>query len=147
MIFHRLIRDLLRPIKNNKLYMSFIGEFISEQNNILFNGEKGINVELKTLLSKCMSNTTKKIIFSSNNQLFYKYKYQINNTNNNSILSYFENNYNFFEGCNSNNIFSVKMQMENYLKTNKIKIGDEFKAMKTSDLIKEFSKVSYTVYF
>jgi serine/threonine protein phosphatase PrpC len=139
-IFHRLIRDLLRPIKNNKLYMSFIGEFISEQNNILFNGEKGINVELKTLLSKCMSNTTKKIIFSSNNQLFYKYKYQINNTNNNSILSYFENNYNFFEGCNSNNIFSVKMQMENYLKTNKIKIGDEFKAMKTSDLIKEFSK-------
>ena len=139
-IFHRLIRDLLRPIKNNKFYTNFIGEYISEQNNILFNGEKGINIDLKNLLNKCMINNTKKIIFFNNNQLFYKYKYQINNINNNLILSYFENNYNLFEGCNSNNFFSVKIQMENFLKANKIKICDEFKGMKTTDLIKEYIK-------
>ena len=140
-IFHRLIRDLLRPIKNNKMFTNFIGEFISEQNNILFNGEKGINIDLKSLLNKCMNNNTKKIIFFNNNNLFYKYKYQINNINNNAVISYFETNYCFFEGCNSNNnLFSLKMQMENYLKANKIKICDEFKGMKTSDLIKEFIK-------
>ena len=139
-IFHRLIRDLLAPIKNNKLLASFLGEYISEQNNILFNGEKGINNDLKNMLNKCLNNNSKKIIFFKNNQFFYKYKYQISNIISNPVLSYFENNYSAFEGCNNNNIFSLKMQTENFLKTNKIKICDEFKGMKTTDLIKEYIK-------
>ena len=139
-IFHRLIRDLLSPIKNNKILINFIGEYISEQNNILFNGEKGINVDLKNILNKCLNSNTKKVIFFKNNQFFYKYKYQINNINNNTILSYLENNYNIFENCNSSNLFSLKMQMENFLKSNKIKISDEFKGKKTIDLIKEYIK-------
>ena len=139
-IFHRLIKDLLAPIKNNKILTTFIGEYISEQNNILFNGEKGINEDLKNILNKCMNNNTKKIIFFKNNHLFYKYKYQINNPNNNPILSYFENNYSTFEGCNCSNLFSVKMAMENFLKANKIKISEEFKGIKCTDLIKEYIK-------
>ena len=139
-IFHRFIKDLLAPIKNNKSFTNFIGEYISEQNNILFNGEKGINIDLKNILNKCLNNNTKKIIFFKNNQFFYKYKYQINNINNNPILYYFENNYNILESCNSNNFFSVKMQTENFLKSNKIKISDDFKGMKTTDLIKEYIK-------
>ena len=139
-IFYRLIKDLLYPIKNNKFLTNFFGEYISEQNNILFNGEKGINTDLKNMLNKCLNNNAKKVIFFKNNQYFYKYKYQINNINNNPVLSYFENNYSLFEGCNSNNIFSLKMQTENFLKTNKIKICDEFKGMKTTDLIKEYIK-------
>ena len=139
-IFHRLIKDLLAPIKNNKGFAFFMGEYISEQNNILFNGEKGINVDLKNILNKCLNSNTKKVIFFKNNQFFYKYKYQINNINNNTILSYLENNYNIFENCNSSNLFSLKMQMENFLKSNKIKISDEFKGKKTIDLIKEYIK-------
>ena len=139
-IFQRLIKDLLAPIKNNKMLANFIGEYISEQNNILFNGEKGINEDLKNILNKCMNSNTKKILFFKNNHFFYKYKYQINNPNNNPVLSYFETNYSVFEGCNSSNLFSVKMQMENYLKTNKIKICEEFKGMKCLDVIKEYIK-------
>ena len=139
-IFHRLIKDLLAPIKNNKSFINFLGDYISEQNNILFNGEKGINDDLKNLLNKCLNNNTKKNIFFKNNHFFYKFKYQINNISNNPILCFFENNYNIFENCNSNNFFSVKMQTENFLKSNKIKINDEFKGMKTSDLIKEYIK-------
>ena len=33
-IFYRLIRDLLSPLKNNKTLKHFIGLYISEQNNI-----------------------------------------------------------------------------------------------------------------
>ena len=139
-IFHRLIKDLLAPIRNNKNLMTFIGEYISEQNNILFNGEKGIDEGLKGILNKCMNNNTKKIIFFKNNLFFYKYKYQINNPNNNPIISYFESNYNAFEECNTSNLFSVKMQMENFLKTNKIKTSEEFKGIKCTDLIKEYIK-------
>ena len=139
-IFQRLIKDLLYPIKNNKSFTNFIGEYISEQNNILFNGEKGINNDLKNSLNKCLNNNTKKVIFFKNNQLFYKYKYQINNINNNPLLCFFENNYNIFESCNNSNFISIKMQTENFLKTNKIKINDDFKGMKTIDLIKEYIK-------
>ena len=139
-IFQRLIKDLLFPIKNNKSFTNFIGEYISEQNNILFNGETGINNDLKNTLNKCLNNNTKKIIFFKNNQLFYKYKYQINNINNNPLLSFFENNYNIFETCNNSNFISIKMQTENFLKTNKIKINDDFKGTKTTDLIKEYIK-------
>ena len=144
-IFHRFIKDLLAPIKNNKVLAAFIGEYISEQNNILFNGEKGINEELKNILNKCMNNNTKKIIFFKNNYFFYKYKYKINNPNNNPIISYFENNYSAFECCNNTNLFSVKMAMENFLKTNKIKISEEFKGMRCMDLIKEY--INRIVYF
>ena len=136
-IFYRLIRDLLSPLKNNKTLKHFIGLYISEQNNILFNGEKGINSELKSLLNKCLNNNSKKVIFNKNNLFYYKYKYQINT--NHPVLSFFENNYNLFE-VNNNNIFSIKMQFENFLKTNKIKICEDFKGMKSTDLIKEYIK-------
>ena len=136
-IFHRLIKDLLAPVKSSKSFAHFIGEYISEQNNILFNGEKGISSNLKNLLIKCMNNNAKRIIFSKNNQLYYKFKYQIKTCH--PVLNYFENNYNIFE-ANSQNIFSLKMQMENFLKSNKIKICDDFKGMKSTDLIKEYLK-------
>ena len=58
-IFHRLIKDLLEPIKNNKLMTNFLGEYISEQNNILLNGKKSINSGIKNLLNKCWNNNTK----------------------------------------------------------------------------------------
>jgi serine/threonine protein phosphatase PrpC len=139
-IFHRLIRDLLFPIRNNKPFTHFIGEFISEQNNILFNGEKGINMDLKSMLNKCLNNNAKKTIFFNNNQFYFKYKYEIINFNN-PIISYLDNNYCYFEGCNSSsNLISLKMQMENYLKANKLKISDDFKGLKTADLIKDYIK-------
>ena len=139
-IFNRLIKDLLAPIKNNKQFAIFLGEFISEQNNILFNGEKGINKDLNLLLNKCLNNNSKKTIFFKNNQLYFKYKYEINNFNN-PILVYLDNNYCFLEGCNSSsNFISIKMQMENFLKTNKIKVSDEFKGLKTADLIRDYIK-------
>jgi serine/threonine protein phosphatase PrpC len=84
-----------------------------------------------------MNNNAKRIIFSKNNQLYYKFKYQIKTCH--PVLNYFENNYNIFE-ANSQNIFSLKMQMENFLKSNKIKICDDFKGMKSTDLIKEYLK-------
>jgi len=95
------------------------------------------NANLKNLLSKCMNNNNKRIIFSKNNQLYYKFKYQIKTCH--PVLNYLENNYNIFE-ANSQNIFSLKMQMENFLKSNKIKISDDFKGMKSTDLIKEYLK-------
>lgn len=127
----------MAPVKSSKSFAHFIGEYISEQNNILFNGEKGISSNLKNLLIKCMNNNAKRIIFSKNNQLYYKFKYQIKTCH--PVLNYFENNYNIFE-ANSQNIFSLKMQMENFLKSNKIKICDDFKGMKSTDLIKEYLK-------
>ena len=120
-IFLRLIKDLLAPIKNSKILSNFIGDYISEQNNILFNGEKGINCELKNTLKNCMNNNTKKTLFFNNNQFFYKYKYNINNINNNQTLSYLENNYNILENSSESNLYSLKIQMENFLKVNKIK--------------------------
>jgi len=138
-IFHRLIKDLLAPIKNNKGFVFFIGEYISEQNNILFNGEKGINSDLKNILNKCMNNNTKKIIFNKNNQFYYKYKYQINS--NHPVLGFFENNYNIFEdNANNNNPFPIKILMDNFVKSNKIKLSDDFKGMKSINLIKEYIK-------
>ena len=140
-IFHRFIKDLLEPIKNSKLLTYFLGEYISEQNNILFNWEKNVNSELKSLLSKCLNNNTKKIIFNNNNIYYYKYKYQLNNPSANPIINFFENNYNSLEEMNtSNNIFPMKMSLENYIKNNKIKIGNEFKGTKYVTLIKEYIK-------
>ena len=138
-IFHRLIKDLLAAIKNNKRFVFFMGEYISEQNNILFNGEKGINCDLKNILNKCMNNNTKKIVFNKNNQFFYKYKYQVNS--NHPVLGFFENNYNIFEdNTNNNNPFPMKILMDNFVKTNKIKLSDDFKGMKSINLIKEYIK-------
>ena len=140
-IFYRLIRDLLYPLKNNKALKHFTGAYISEQNNILFNGEKGISSDLKSLLNKCMNSNAKKLIFNKNNQYYYKYKYQINH--NHPVLNFFENNSNLFEvnnTSNTSNIFSIKMQFENFLKSNKIKLCEDFKGMKSTDLIKEHIK-------
>ena len=138
-IFHRFIKDLLELVKSNKSMIIFLGEYISEQNNILFNGEKNISSNLNNLLNKCMNNNTKKIIFLKNNIYYYKYKYEINNPSNNPIISYFDNNLNILEN-NNNNIFVLKMNLENYIKNNKIKINDEFKNIKLTNLIKEYMK-------
>ena len=111
-IFHRFIKDLLEPIKNSKLLTYFLGEYISEQNNILFNGEKNVNSELKNILSKCLNDITKKILFNNNNIYYYKYKYQINNPSTNPILNFFEYNLNSLEEMNvNNNIFPFKMNL------------------------------------
>ena len=140
-IFHRLIKDLLEPIKNNKLMTNFLGEYISEQNNILFNGEKSINSGLKNLLNKCWNNNTKRLLFSKSNIFYYKNKYKLNNPSVNPILNFFENNLNISEELNfNNNLFPLKMNLENYIKNNKIKIGDDFKGAKPLQLIKEYVK-------
>ena len=140
-IFHRLIKDLLEPIKNNKLMTNFLGEYISEQNNILFNGEKSINSGLKNLLNKCWNNNTKRLLFSKSNIFYYKNKYKLNNPSVNPILNFFENNLNISEELNfNNNLFPLKMNLENYIKNNKIKIGDDFKGSKPLQLIKEYVK-------
>ena len=140
-IFHRLIKDLLEPIKNNKLMTNFLGEYISEQNNILFNGEKSINSGLKNLLNKCWNNNTKRLLFSKTNIFYYKNKYKLNNPSSNPILNFFENNLNISEELNfNNNLFPLKMNLENYIKNNKIKIGDDFKGSKPLQLIKEYVK-------
>jgi len=140
-IFHRLIKDLLEPIKNNKLMTNFLGEYISEQNNILFNGEKSINSGIKNLLNKCWNNNTKTLLFSKSNIFYYKNKYKLNNPSANPILNFFENNLNISEELNFNNkLFPLKMNLENYIKNNKIKIGDDFKGSKPLQLIKEYVK-------
>ena len=140
-IFHRLIKDLLEPIKNNKLMTNFLGEYISEQNNILFNGEKSINSGIKNLLNKCWNNNTKRLLFSKSNIFYYKNKYKLNNPSANPILNFFENNLNISEELNfNNNLFPLKMNLENYIKNNKIKIGDDFKGSKPLQLIKEYVK-------
>ena len=140
-IFHRLIKDLLEPIKNNKLMTNFLGEYISEQNNILFNGEKSINSGIKNLLNKCWNNNTKRLLFSKSNIFYYKNKYKLNNPSVNPILNFFENNLNISEELNfNNNLFPLKMNLENYIKNNKIKIGDDFKGSKPLQLIKEYVK-------
>ena len=140
-IFHRLIKDLLEPIKNNKLMTNFLGEYISEQNNILFNGEKSINSGIKNLLNKCWNNNTKRLLFSKSNIFYYKNKYKLNNPSANPILNFFENNLNISEELNfNNNLFPLKMNLENYIKNNKIKIGDDFKGAKPLQLIKEYVK-------
>ena len=140
-IFHRLIKDLLEPIKNNKLMTNFLGEYISEQNNILFNGEKSINSGIKNLLNKCWNNNTKRLLFSKSNIFYYKNKYKLNNPSGNPILIFLGNNLNISEEINiSNNIFPLKMNLENYIKNNKIKIGDDFKGTKPLQLIKEYVK-------
>ena len=69
-IFHRFIKDLLYPIKNTKLMKCFLEEYISEQNNILFNGEKSFNIALKNMLNKCLNSTTKKMLWSKMNIFF-----------------------------------------------------------------------------
>ena len=140
-IFHRLIKDLLEPIKNNKLMTNFLGEYISEQNNILFNGEKSINSGIKNLLNKCWNNNTKRLFFSKSNIFYYKNKYKLNNPSANPILNFLENNLNISEELNfNNNLFPLKMNLENYIKNNKIKIGDDFKGSKPLQLIKEYVK-------
>ena len=140
-IFHRLIKDLLEPIKNNKLMTNFLGEYISEQNNILFNGEKSINSGIKNLLNKCWNNNTKRLLFSKSNIFYYKNKYKLNNPSANPILNFLENNLNISEELNfNNNLFPLKMNLENYIKNNKIKIGDDFKGAKPLQLIKEYVK-------
>ena len=140
-IFHRLIKDLLEPIKNNKLMTNFLGEYISEQNNILFNGEKSINSGIKNLLNKCWNNNTKRLLFSKSNIFYYKNKYKLNNPSANPILNFLENNLNISEELNFNsNLFPLKMNLENYIKNNKIKIGDDFKGAKPLQLIKEYVK-------
>ena len=140
-IFHRLIKDLLEPIKNNKLMTNFLGEYISEQNNILFNGEKSINSGIKNLLNKCWNNNTKRLLFSKSNIFYYKNKYKLNNPSANPILNFLENNLNISEELNfNNNLFPLKMNLENYIKNNKIKIGDDFKGTKPLQLIKEYVK-------
>ena len=140
-IFHRLIKDLLEPIKNNKLMTNFLGEYISEQNNILFNGEKSINSGIKNLLNKCWNNNTKRLLFSKSNIFYYKNKYKLNNPSANPILNFLENNLNISEELNfNNNLFHLKMNLENYIKNNKIKIGDDFKGSKPLQLIKEYVK-------
>ena len=140
-IFHRLIKDLLEPIKNNKLMTNFLGEYISEQNNILFNGEKSINSGIKNLLNKCWNNNTKRLLFSKSNIFYYKNKYKLNNPSANPILNFLENNLNISEELNfNNNLFPLKMNLENYIKNNKIKIGDDFKGSKPLQLIKEYVK-------
>ena len=135
-IFHRLIKDLLYPIKNHKTLTNFLGDFISEQNNILFNGETTINSNSKTSLNKCLNNA-KKTIFTKNNQYFYKYKYKINI--NHPLLLFFDTNMSMFESSESNP-FSLKIQLENFAKTNKLKINEDFKGMKSIDIIKEYMK-------
>ena len=139
-IFNRLIKDLLEPLKNSKLMANFLGEYISEQNNILFNGEKSINSALKNSLNKCMNNNTKKIIFEKSNIFYYKNKYNLNNPSMNQILIFLDNNINFSEEINTNNLFPLKMSLENHIKSNKIKIGEEFKGAKPLQLIKEYIK-------
>ena len=135
-IFHRLIKDLLYPLKNHKLLTNFLGDFISEQNNIIYSGKKTINSSLKSSLNKCLNNA-KKTIFTKNNQYYYKYKYKINI--NHPILLFFDSNMSIFESCESN-LFSLKMQLENFAKLNKLKISEDFKGMKTIDIIKEYLK-------
>ena len=140
-IFHRFIKDLLDQIKNTKLMTHFLEEYISEQNNILFNGEKSFNIVLKNMLNKCLNLNTKKLIWIKNNILFYKYKYDLNNANNNPIINFFENNITLSEEININNsIYMIKMSLENYIKNNKIKVGDDFKGTKYIQLIKEYIK-------
>jgi len=141
-IFRRFIKDLLEPIKNNKQMTNFLGEYISEQNNILFNGEKSINSGLKNLLNKCLNNNTKRLLFSKNNIFYYKNKYKLNDPNSNPILNFFENNLNISEelNINNNNLFPLKMNLENYIKNNKIKIREDFKGTKPLQLIKEYIK-------
>ena len=140
-IFHRFIKDLLEPIKNSKLLTNFLEEYISEQNNILFNGEKSINSGIKNLLNKCWNNNTKRLLFSKSNIFYYKNKYKLNNPSANPILNFLENNLNISEELNfNNNLFPLKMNLENYIKNNKIKIGDDFKGSKPLQLIKEYVK-------
>jgi len=141
-IFRRFIKDLLEPIKNNKQMTNFLGEYISEQNNILFNGEKSINSGLKNLLNKCLNNNTKRLLFSKSNIFYYKNKYKLNAPNSNPILNFFENNLNISEelNINNNNLFPLKMNLENYIKNNKIKIREDFKGTKPLQLIKEYIK-------
>ena len=141
-IFRRFIKDLLEPIKNNKQMTNFLGEYISEQNNILFNGEKSINSGLKNLLNKCLNNNTKRLLFSKSNIFYYKNKYKLSDPNSNPILNFFENNLNISEelNINNNNLFPLKMNLENYIKNNKIKIREDFKGTKPLQLIKEYIK-------
>ena len=139
-IFHRFIKDLLEPIKNSKLLTNFLEEYISEQNNILFNGEKSINSGLKSLLNKCLNNNTKKLIFAKSNIYYYKYKYQINNPNANPILNFLESNINEDMHINNSGLYLLKMNLENYIKNNKIKISEEFKGIKPLQLIKLYNK-------
>jgi serine/threonine protein phosphatase PrpC len=138
-VFHRLIKDLLEPIKTSKMMAFFLGEYISEQNNILFNGDKNINIGLKNLLNKCLNINTKNTLFSKNNIYYYKYKYQLSNANLNPIIIFLENNLIISEENNiNNNIYPLKMSLENHIKNNKIKIGDDFKGVKPLYLIKEY---------
>ena len=137
-IFHRFIKDLLEPIKNSKLMTHFLGEYISEQNNILFNGEKFISSGLKTLLNKCLNNNTKKLFFTKSSVYFYKNKYKINNPNTNPILNFLESNISDEMYFNNSSLYLLKMNLENYIKNNKIKIAEDFKDTKTLQLIKEY---------
>ena len=140
-IFLRFIKDLLEQIKNTKLMKYFLEEYISEQNNILFNSEKSFNIVLKNMLNKCMNDNTKKMLWSKINAFYYKYKYEMNNVNNNTIIIFFENNITITEDMNINNsIYTMKMSLENYIKNNKIKVGDDFKGTKYIQLIKEYIK-------
>ena len=137
-IFHRFIKDLLEPIKNSKLMTHFLGEYISEQNNILFNGEKFISSGLKTLLNKCLNNNTKKLFFAKSSVYFYKNKYKINNPNTNPILNFLESNISDEMYFNNSSLYLLKMNLENYIKNNKIKIAEDFKDTKPLQLIKEY---------
>ena len=137
-IFHRFIKDLLEPIKNSKLMTHFLGEYISEQNNILFNGEKFISSGLKTLLNKCLNNNTKKLFFTKSSVYFYKNKYKINNPNTNPILNFLESNISDEMYFNNSSLYLLKMNLENYIKNNKIKIAEDFKDTKPLQLIKEY---------
>ena len=89
-------------------------------------------------MNKCLNNNTKKLFFTKSSVYFYKNKYKINNPNTNPILNFLESNISDEMYFNNSSLYLLKMNLENYIKNNKIKIAEDFKDTKPLQLIKEY---------
>lgn len=132
--FLPFIKELLYPMKKGKRLLSFISDYQSMKNDILYNNEKFINPRMKSLFRDLMNSTTKQLLFDKNNFLFYNTKYKINSSH--PILSFIEKNKEMFED-NSIPVQKIKMTLDLFLKSKKVKIDVDFKVSNSSEIIQE----------
>lgn len=132
--FLPFIKELLYPMKKGKRLMSFISDYQSMKNDILYNNEKFINPKMKNVFHNLMNSTTKQLLFDKNNILFYNTKYKI--SSNHAVLNFIEKNIEMLED-NSIPIQKIKMTFDLFLKNKKVKVDADFKVANSSEIIQE----------
>lgn len=129
-IYYYFVKELLSLIKNNKKFTSFLNDYQSAKNEIIFNNEKSISLSLKTSFNVIMNTSTKVLLLQKNDAMYYAIKHELNS--NHPLIAFIDKNSELIKDSNSQR---AKTCLDSFIKSQKIKLN-----VSSIDLIQEQKK-------